>query len=199
MFNEPLFIDYEASYFEATRFRRPLLKGWNDVIAADPKILLDRGYDKVIVFTRDLYESCKAQALYFRGAKTQEDYKKLLENEPRFFRNIMKKWKRLNKRIDDPRIFYTSIDEWNNRTLQTYNRLLDFLEFPKKVSLELNGKYYIKTRPLLAPVMKCKEDMQGCGLPCEYRKNFDAYSDSHEALDHIPCPNIARIRGDTSG
>jgi hypothetical protein len=60
----------------------------------------------------------------------------------------------MNKQIDDNRYFEFNIDEdWDNFTQFTFNKLLDFLEFPEK------------DRPLIIPV---KVD-----------RNFEAYSNDH--------------------
>jgi len=179
-------IDYEGNYFEVTRFRRPLVEGWTDVIKADPQILLDRGYDKVIaVRRRSLREQIKAEAYYFRGAKTLNQVLDLYIKEPTFIRNVVKKHTRLEEqisKIDNPRFLSIYLEDWNNRTLIIYHKLLDFLEFPEEGRIQI------------VPIKRCKEEIKDCPVSCEYRRDFEAYSDSHESIDHIPCENIARIR-----
>lgn len=167
-FNEPLLINFEANYFEATRSRRPLLEGWNDVINADPQILLDRGYDKVIHVNRDLLDLAESLALYHRRTKSKEDIIKLAMDEPRFFANIKKKWDKLQKEIDDSRFLRITLNEWNNFTFQTFNKLLDFLEFPKE------------KRPFLIPVKS--------------NKDFEGYSCSFLEPEYEVCENIEVIR-----
>ena len=168
-FNEPLSINYEANYFEATRFRRPLLQGWNDVIGADPQILLDRGYDKVIHVNRDLLDLGEALALYHRRAKSKEEIIHLAMNEPRFFPNIKKKWEKLQRPITNERFLRIKLEDWNKFTFQTFNKLLDFLEFPKT------------KRPFLIPV-KMND------------RNFEGYSCSFLEPDQEVCENLEVIR-----
>lgn len=168
VYNEPLNINFEASYFEATRFRRPLLEGWNDVIFADPQILLDRGYDKVILVTRELTDLCESLALYHRGAKTPTEIINLILEEPKFFSNIQKKCEKIDKDIRDPRLFKFSLNEWNHFTLQTFNELLDFLEYPKRPRLAL--------------------------APIKVNRDFEGYSCSHLPKEYQVCENIEVIR-----
>lgn len=146
--------------------------GWTDVLKADPQILLDRGYDKVIaVRRRDLREQIKAEALYFRGVFSKNDFIDLTIREPQFIQNVITKYQKFDAQIsslDHPNFLNIYLEDWNNRTLIIYNQLLDFLEFPKE------------GRPLLVPVKS--------------KRNFEAFSDSHERVDHTPCENIRRIR-----
>lgn len=173
IYNKPIKINYEASRFEATRFRRPLLEDWNDVIDADPQILLDRGYDKVIHVNRDLLDLCEAQALYHRQSKTVREIITLVLSEPNFFKNIKKKRERTQKDIDDPRFLRIDLQyDWNNHLFLTYNKILDFLEFPKE------------GRPLIVPVKS--------------KQNFEAYSNSFLPKDYKVCENIEVIRNATT-
>jgi len=147
--------------------------GWTDVVKANPQILLDRGYDKVIaVRRRSLREQIKAEALYHRDIADINDLIDLQINEPTFVKNVIKKYtifdEQISKINDDPRFLNIFIEDWNNRTVIIYNQILDFLGFPKE------------NRPLIVPV---KVD-----------RDFEAYSDSHEKIEHVPCDNIARIR-----
>ncbi len=71
-------------------------------------------------------------------------------------------------RINAPNFLNVYLEDWNNRTLIIYNQILDFLEFPREGRVQL--------------------------VPVRVDRNFDAYSDSHEALEHVPCENIRRIR-----
>lgn len=167
-FNEPLHVRHEESNFEATRFRRPLVQGWFDVIGADPQVLLDRGYDKVIHVTRDLIKLGDALAEYHRRAKSKEEIIKLAMEEPLFFSNIKKKWLKLQVEINNPRFLRIRLEDWNNFTFQTFNKILDFLEFPKS------------KRPFLIPV--------------KIDRNFEGYSCSFLDPDQEVCENLEVIR-----
>ena len=145
-----------------------MLEGWNDVIYADPEILLERGYDKVILVMRDLKELCEAQALYHRQAKSKKELIELILNEPHFFSNLKRKYDQIDKEIEDPRFLKITLEDWNNFTFQTYNKILDFLEFPEE------------NRLALAPV---KVD-----------RDFEGYSCSHLSEEYEMCKNIQVIR-----
>lgn len=170
-FNSPLIISYETHKFIATRFRIPIPKGWNGVINADPEILLQRGYDKVVLVQRDFVEWALAMAQTHRQCDTMADCVKLGIIEPRFFVKCKKKYDLLDKEILDPRFFKMTLSDWNNFTFQTYNKLLDFLEFPKE------------NRVLVVPVKFSNE-----------RRNFEGYSCSHLPKEHEMCGTVQRIR-----
>lgn len=117
---------------------------------------------------RDLTELCEAQALYHRQAKSQKEIINLILKEPKFFSNIEKKYKLIDKVIFDPRFLRISLNNWNNFTLQTYNKILDFLEFPKENRLQL--------------------------VPVKVDRDFEGYSCSHLSEEHVMCENIQVIR-----
>ncbi len=146
----------------------PLLKGWNGVINADPQALLDRGYDKVIYVQRDFIKLCEALAKYHRKCHDIKDYIELILKEPNFFKNIKKKYDKLDLDTEDPRFLKITLYDWNIYLKQTYHELLDFLEFPKYNRMEL------------APVMS--------------EKDFEGYSCSHLAKDHKWCEQVEAIR-----
>ena len=121
--------------------------------------MLERGYDKIIIVTRDLIALCNALALYFRMAKTKKEVIELILKEPDYFSNIKRQWSKLDQEFDDPNIFKFTLEDWNNFTFQTFNTLLDFLGFKKE------------GRPLLVPA-RVKRDWEGysCSfLPKEYK------------------------------
>lgn len=170
MYGEPLPINYERSRFDAAKFNRPLLMGYTDIIGADPQTLLDRGYDKVIIIARsNLLKQLEAEALYFRGVQTLEDSIKLSLTEPKYYLKVKKKWEKLNIAIDDPRLLRIPLEHWSLYLNQTYNSMLDFLNFPKKGRLQV------------VPVPRDPKIIEG-------------YSCSHLPVDHVPSKNIERIR-----
>ena len=148
----------------------PLPKGWNGTIGADPALLIQRDYDKIIYVSRDLIELSKALAKYHRKASTIDEIIQLAINEPNFFANIKRKRDKLEKEINDPRFFRFSVEDWNNFTYQTFNDLLDFLEFP------------IENRPLLIPI--------------QVNRNWEGYSNSHLPKDTFINEKIEAIRSE---
>jgi len=130
---------YESDRFEAVKKRRPLPEGWNHCWNADPKILLDRGFDKVIVLQRTLEDSYLGMSLYCHAFKILED---IVDVQPRFYEIIKRKWEAMEKYRDfeHERFMYVHFDELNTHTVKTFNEVFDFLDFPKE------------GRPLLLPV-----------------------------------------------
>jgi hypothetical protein len=129
---------------------------------------LDRGYDKVIYISRPLIVLCEALALYFYQAKEKSDIIKLILHRPNFFVNIKRKWEKLEKPIDDPRFLKISLDDWNNFTTQTFDKLLDFLEFPKRNRIKL--------------------------VPARVDRNWEGYSCSHLPKEHKICERVEVLR-----
>jgi len=143
--------------------------GWIDVIGADPQVLLDRGFDKVIHVSRNFNDLCVVLAQYHRRARTPAEIIDLVLNEPKFFSNIKKKWEKQQSEINDPRFLRITLEDWNNFTFQIFNRLLDFLEFPEE------------NRPFLIPVKSINRD-------------FEGYSCSFLEPDQEVCENLEVIR-----
>lgn len=88
--------------------------------------------------------------------------------EPKFFSNIQKKWNKQNIEINDPRFLKITLEDWNNFTTQTYNKILDFLEFPKENRLQI--------------------------VPVKVERDFEGYSCSFLDKDYKMCENIEVIR-----
>lgn len=70
--------------------------------------------------------------------------------------------------MNDPRFLRISLKDWNNFTTQTFDQLLDFLEFPKENRLKL--------------------------VPVKPDRNFEGYSCSHLSKEHKMCNYIEVIR-----
>jgi len=148
-----------------------MLKGWHSVYNANPQMLLDRGYDKVIYISRPLIDLCDALALYVEEANTKREIIQLILKRPNFFENIKQKWLKLDRYIEDPNYLKISLDEWNNHLTLVFDDLLDFLEFPKKNRLKL------------VPVKFTNGE-----------RNFEGYSCSHLPRDAKVCKRVEEIR-----
>lgn len=128
LFGEP--IPYEKENAEiskviATRTRFPLPQRWNCVYEADPKQLVKRGYDRIVIVERDLEELKVAQQIYFQEDLTWMQRETLI-------RKIEEAWHLVYESgVDDPRVMKVHLDDLNNYTRQTMNKLMDFLNFPK--------------------------------------------------------------------
>lgn len=130
---------YESSTFEATRKRRPLPEGWIHCWNADPKRLLERGFDKIIVLQRTLEDSYLGLSLYMHFFDKLDE---ITSKQPRFFEVIKRKWEAMEKYRDfqHERFLYVNFEDLNKHTVKTFNEVFDFLEFPKE------------GRPLLLPI-----------------------------------------------
>jgi len=110
-------------------------------------------------------------AKYHRKAYTKTDYINLSLTDNKFFINCKRKYDLLNKEINHPNFLKITLNDWNCHTLQTFNQILDFLEFPKE------------NRILVVPV-KFKPE----------QRDFEGYSCSHLAKSYEVCKNIEAIR-----
>lgn len=167
-FEDTLPIQHEILKHQLTRDCYPVRQGWYSSNNAEPKKLLAKGYDKVVFVQREMISLFKSLAEYHRGCFTMEDLINLSLVEPNFFLKQKKWYDLLNVPIEDHRYLKITLEDWNNWTLNIYNKLLDFLEFPKK------------NRMALAPV--------------HVDRNFEAYSDSHITKETIIDQPIEVIR-----
>lgn len=120
---------HEISRVYAVDPKYPMPEGWCSVYDVDPQELLDRGYDKIIVLERNLETVERAFFMYH-----DMPYSEGLERYPEYFESIRKYWNIVHKeRIDDPRIHYVHLDDLNNHTFDAFNKIFDFLGYPKKV------------------------------------------------------------------
>ncbi len=132
-FHEPMFgksIPYtkenaEISKLLATRTRFPLPELWNCVYEADPNMLVERGYDRIVIVERDLEELLKVHQVYFHEDLTWQQRETMI-------RKIKQSWELVyNSGINNPRVIQVKLEDLNNYTKDTFNKLMDFLNFPK--------------------------------------------------------------------
>ena len=162
MFGEPIRWRYEISRFEATRERRPLPQGWSTVWNADPEVLVNRGFEKVITIQKNLEDACYSHALYMRPHKT---YEEIVDFEPRFLNIVKSKWIKYEQwqKFEHENHLALHLDDLNNHTTQMFTRVLDFLGFPKE------------GRPLYIPV--------------PVYRDWERYSNiNHKKEDQVPDP-----------
>ena len=121
----------ESSRFEATKFRRPLPEGYVHCWNGDPQILLDRGFDKVLILQKTLSDSFLGMALYFFALEVMDNIPNI---NKRFFDIIKRKWLAMEKYRDfkDERLLFVDFEDLNSHTVKTFKELFDFLEFEKE-------------------------------------------------------------------
>jgi len=109
-----------------------LLKGWTGVYEIDPKVLLDLGYDKILIIKRELESMKKAHAHYHGYQEIYETYKNMLEERPAFFERIELAHKLLYDQEEiknNPKVLIVKLEDLNNYTYSTFGEIIDFLEF----------------------------------------------------------------------
>jgi len=128
MFNTTPEWDYEISRLIARKKHLPLPQGWNTVYDLNPEVLLERGYDRVLVVQRDLDTLLKAQMLYNHDELSNE-YVGI--NEDTLLRKVKENWELVyGKEIIHPKCLKVRLEDLNNYTVASFNEILDFLNFP---------------------------------------------------------------------
>lgn len=178
-------IDYfpEISRVIATRQRFPLPEGWYNVYEVDPQMLLDRGYDKIVSIQRPLEIMYRVLAMYY---KTDLTYEQCREQYPTYFEKIDKYYELLYEKaneINDVRYKNFSLNDLNNYTCDTFNELMDFLNFPKHGRPvifpvnppERNWQAYsstlLKTEPIGMKLRQIQEKYEYGDLEIDIQKN----------------------------
>jgi len=165
MFGHEIPWRYEISRFEATRARRPLPKGWCTVWNALPSDLVKRKFDKVLGLQKNLQDAYYAHFLYkYHYDKT---YEWMLDNQPWYFNTVKNNWFRLERPIKSEKYKKFNLDDLNTFTVETFTKVLDFLDFPKE------------GRPFIIPVKA-------------YR-NWESYSNITHGKEHEVSDNLKRI------
>ena len=122
---EKVFWNYEISRIMAIDPEYNLPKGFSSVYYVDPRALLKRDYDKIIILQRDkkalLDDICDRYKLKFNPEHV-EFYEKL-----DFYYDLI-----YNQEIEDPRLFRVRLEDLTNYPVATYSDLFDFLGYPKK-------------------------------------------------------------------
>lgn len=128
IYDIPIKWNYEISRFECTRVRRPLPQGWCTVWEANPLILANRGFDKILVVKRplkDILEACSWYSLQ----KGCEEACKDKENK-RFFDTIKRKYHKLyDIEYNNKRVYYANIEDLNRNPVQEFKKICEFLGF----------------------------------------------------------------------
>jgi len=135
---------------------RNLLKGWHGVYEIDPKVLLNLGYDKILIIKRDLDKIKEAHAFYHGYMEIYGSLENMEKERPAFFERIELAHKLLyDQNLNDPRIFIVNLEDLNNYTYSTFKEIIEFLDF--KLSLKQKIKLFIrilrnKINPFVIPI-----------------------------------------------
>ena len=153
LFGKPLPIDYEK---ERAIVSHNLLEGYTGVYDLDPKVLLDLGYDKILIIKRDL-ETMKEKHAHYQGY--MEKYGSLEQmkiERPAFFERIELQYNLIyNQKLNDKRILIVNLEDLNNYIYSSFNEIIEFLEF--KLSFIQKIKLFIrilrnKIKPFIVPI-----------------------------------------------
>lgn len=152
LYGDKLTINYEL---DRRLVSNNLLKGWTGVYEIDPKILLDLGYDKVIIIKRKLETLIEAHAKYHGYLENYGSLENMKKERSAFFDRIKLAYKMLyEQELDDPRILIVNLEQLNNYTYSAFEKIIDFLEF--KLSFIQKVKLFLrilrnKVKPFIIP------------------------------------------------
>lgn len=129
--------NYEISPIAATKKKFPLPLGWSSVYYASTILLLERGFDKIIILQRDYTELLRAHAITYDPTLYDIRHKitpKFMEKHAPSFYNSYKKSYELvyGDKIDDPRVMRVFLEDLNNSFVETFDKILNFLNFPER-------------------------------------------------------------------
>ena len=155
LYGTPLEINYEN---DRVLISKNLVSGWHGVYDIDPKILLDLGYDKILIIKRELETLKEAHALYNGYLEIYDSLEKMKEERPAFFEKIELYYKLLYEQedvINDPRVLLISLEDLNNYSYSTFNEIIEFLDF--KLSFKQKIKLFLrimknKIYPFIIPI-----------------------------------------------
>lgn len=142
LFGIPLEITYEK---DRAKVSRTLVKGITGVYNIDPTVLLNLGYDKIIIIKRELENLKKAQAHYHGYQEQYGTYENMVEARPGFFEKIELYYELLYEQenvLQNPRVLLVSLEDLNNYTYSCFKEIMDFLGF--KLSLKNKIKFILR-------------------------------------------------------
>jgi len=140
LYNKELKINYENDRIETTH---TLLKGWNHVCDVDPKVLLQLGYDKVLIVKRDLETMKLAHAKFHGYLESYKSYEAMQQEREGFFQRIEMTHKLLyDQELNDPRVLIVRLEDLNNYTYATFTEIIEFLEF--KLTFKQKIKFFLR-------------------------------------------------------
>lgn len=153
LFGKLLTINYEK---ERSIVSHNLLEGYTGVYDLDPKILLDLGYDKILIIKRDL-ETMKEVHAHYQGYMEQYGSLEQMKIErPAFFERIELQYNLIyNQDLNDKRILIVNLEDLNNYAYSSFNEIIEFLEF--KLSFIQKIRFFLrvlknKIKPFIIPI-----------------------------------------------
>jgi len=115
----------EISPVIATRDRFPIPKGWCNVYDIDPRLLIKKDYDRIIIVHRDLKTLMVVNSLYYPLDLSEDQRKRFKIRHKKDYEKVY------GYEIDDPRFLRVDLDDFSNYTVSVFNEVMDFLNFPE--------------------------------------------------------------------
>lgn len=129
LFGKSLIINYER---DRAKVSHNLLEGWTGVYNIDPKILLNLGYNKILIIKREL-ETMKKVHAHYQGYMENYGTLDIMKKErPAFFEVIELYHKLLYEQEEiknNPKVLIISLENLNNYTYATFNEIIEFLDW----------------------------------------------------------------------
>ena len=85
LYGKPLEINYEN---DRTEISKSLVEGWHSIQNVDPKVLLDLGYDKILIIKRELETMKEVHAHYHGYMELYGNLENMKHDRPGFFEKI---------------------------------------------------------------------------------------------------------------
>jgi hypothetical protein len=164
---KPLEIKYEVSRERASR---ECLKGWNTVYDIEPQILLNLGYDKILILQRGLEAMEEAHTVYHGYQEIYDTIDQMKRERPAFFERIRLQYQLLYERTpESERILKVSLEDLNNHTIHEFRKITDFLGIKMSFWRKLILLFTNKLQPILVPVKPERDwEVYSTPLPSEY-------------------------------
>ena len=155
LYGKEIKINYEVDRIEASH---KIISGWNGLYDIDPKILINLGYDKILIIKRKHKTLERVHAHYQGYLEQYGSLEHMKELRPAFFEKLALYYKLLYEQEEvniHPNVLLVSLEDLNNYTYSSFNEIIEFLGF--KLSFIQKLKYFLrvlkdKIRPFVVPV-----------------------------------------------
>lgn len=171
-------------------------KGWTGIYNIHPNLLIERGFDKVIVLTREKDTWIRVELLYYlkvmkylkRDGKRHSKFKWVYDlSKEEVMRDLSAQWDSQYKNVTaHANLYQVSIEDLNDHMVDAFYELFDFLEF-RRFYEPMFG------RPIIMPQRPSFEigrnwEKYSARLPRyqEYCENLDVIGDIyHETMNKL--------------
>ena len=131
MFGEMKKWNLRISRFIAGNEDYPIMKGWSTTQWTPIENIIKKPYDKIILLQRKLEPLKESLFIYYYFNKNYEEEKDKIEYKE-WFKKIENYYEKIYAEHDSKKILRVYLEDLNNHTILSFNRILDFLNFPKE-------------------------------------------------------------------